>query len=338
MTSATLTTAPPTTARLHLGIPVKNLDRSAEFYRLLLGVEGVPDHDGVRFLTDAPAVAVRLYRGENPGQTLNHVGLRLADSAQLEVVQRRLEEGGITTQRQEGVACCYSRQTKFWATDPDGVLCEIYTLSEDLDHSGFDDEPVPQPADVRERLGWEHKLTDAWPDQIPHSNGSLDDVRLEGTLNGENPERVPALLAEAYRVLRVDGELHVRSLVGDRPFPDVPALPGPAAVVRRVPVDAELEDAVTRAGFVGMTYDHVHDVTCFSVDGVRLSELRLVGRKPGPVPQMKAKTVGIVYKGPFAQVTDEDGTVFPVGEEVKVTMAQAERLRVGPSAGRFAFV
>ena len=88
-----------------------------------------------------------------PGGALNHLGLRLPDSAALVEVQRRLEEPGIATQRQEGVECCYARQTKFWVTDPDRVLWEVYTLHEDIDHSGFDDPPVPAAAGAARTSG-----------------------------------------------------------------------------------------------------------------------------------------------------------------------------------------
>ncbi len=60
----------------------------------------------------------------------------MSDSAALVAVQMRLEQNGIHTRREEGVECCYARQTKFWVTDPDQTLWEIYTLEDDIDHRG----------------------------------------------------------------------------------------------------------------------------------------------------------------------------------------------------------
>ena len=52
-------------------------------------------------------------------------------------MQERLEKAGIRSQREEGVECCYARQTKFWVHDPDNTLWELYTLDDDdLDHRG----------------------------------------------------------------------------------------------------------------------------------------------------------------------------------------------------------
>jgi hypothetical protein len=71
------------------------------------------------------------------------------------------------------------------------------------------------------------------------------------------------------------------------------------------------------------------------VNGVELREMRLVGWKSAG---SSWPAVAVVYKGPFEQVTDEDGTVFRRGEPVVVGWAQAERLRLGPAADQFTFL
>jgi catechol 2,3-dioxygenase-like lactoylglutathione lyase family enzyme len=140
-------TATATGVTLHFGVYVADLGRSVHFYRLLLGTAPVwQAGDHARFESANPPLLLTLTAGNYPpGGSLNHLGLRLPDGAALVEVQRRLEEAGIATQRQEGVECCYARQTKFWVTDPEGNLIEIYVFEEDLDHSGFDDPPAPTP-------------------------------------------------------------------------------------------------------------------------------------------------------------------------------------------------
>lgn len=68
------------------------------------------------------------------GGALNHVGFRLTDAKALVAMQERLERAGMPTKREEGVECCYAKQTKFWAHDPDGNLWEMYTFDGDLEH------------------------------------------------------------------------------------------------------------------------------------------------------------------------------------------------------------
>lgn len=323
-----------TATRFHVGLHSSNLDRTLRFYRALLGVEptkNLPDY--VRFETTEPPLVLGLYPSPQPaGGALNHVGLRFPDSNALVEVQRRLEEAGMATQRQEGVECCYSKQTKFWAADPDRVLWEIYTLHEDIDHSGFDD--APAPAAPPPQSTWQHRLTDRPPERIPHADASLDEVLLEGTFNATLPEEaLTELLLDAHRALKSGGRLTVHGLVGDRPFPGVPKLPGMASLVQRVPVETEPLEALCRAGFGGLFYEKLGDIHCFTVNGVELRELRLHGWKPGESDEL----IAVVYKGPFEQVSDESGTLYRRGESRSVPSRVADLLRAGPAADQFAF-
>jgi hypothetical protein len=303
---------------------------------VLFGTEPAKHYnDYAKFELDRPALVLALYPSpQEVGGALNHLGLRLPDSAMLVEVQRRLEEHSIATQRQEGVECCYARQTKFWVTDPDRVLWEVYTLHEDIDHSGFDDPPVtaaPVPQHV-----WEHRLTDPFPDRIAQADGSLDEVRLEGSFNAlVKPDQLDALVAEVFRVLRPGGRVSVHGLVGDRPFPGTPHLPGLASMVQHVPVETEPLESLRRVGFGGLFYEKLGDVHCFQVNGVELRELRVIGWKSAG---SSWPTVNVVYKGPFEQVKDENGTVYRRGEQVTVGWSQAERLRLGPTADQFTFL
>lgn len=321
--------------RFHVGLHTSDLPRAVRFYRALFGVEptkNLPDY--AKFETDKPPLVLALYPSPQPaGGALNHVGLRFPDSTAIVEVQRRLEEAGIATQRQDGVECCYARQTKFWVTDPDRVMWEVYTLHEDIDHSGFDDPPAPTAPAVE--AVWQHRITDPLPDTIPHADGTLDEVMLEGTFNADVPaERLAGLTGEAFRALKPGGKLSVHGLVGDKPFPGRPQLPGMAALVQRVPVETEPLDTLARVGFVGLTYDKLGDIHCFAVNGVELRELRLNGWKPTAV----SGTVAVVYKGPFEQVADPAGVVYRRGEVTPVTTAVAAALRVGPTADQFAFL
>ena len=124
--------------RFHLSLNISDLERSVGFYRILFGREPAkcrPDY--AKFELDDPPLVLSLEpTPRGTGGALNHLGFRMPDSAALVAVQMRLEKAGIRTQRQEGVECCYARQTKFWVTDPDQTLWEIYTLDEDIDHRG----------------------------------------------------------------------------------------------------------------------------------------------------------------------------------------------------------
>jgi catechol 2,3-dioxygenase-like lactoylglutathione lyase family enzyme len=334
-------TATATDVSFHVGLYVANLDRSIRFYRVLFGVEPARTHDDyARFELTAPPLVLALSPSPQlPGGALNHAGLRLPDAAALVEVQRRLEEAGIQTERQEGVECCYARQTKFWVTDPDGNLWELYVFEEDIDHPGGDRPPVaapPSPGAPAAAVVWGHRLTEPVPERIPHADASVDEVRLEGTFNARLAEsRVDALLAEARRVLRPGGMVRVHGLVADRPFPGLPRLPGPAAVVERIPDEKEPQAALERAGFIGLFVEELGNIHCFGLAGVELREMRLTGRRP---MDRQPETFGtVIYKGAFEQITDDEGTRYPRGQRVTVTRHAWELLRQGPAAEQFVF-
>src|SRR5262245_28950542 len=133
-----MTPATDPRVRFHLSLNVADLKRSLDFYRTLFGVEPAKVRaDYAKFETDDPPLVLSLEPTARPtGGPLNHLGFRMPDAKALVAVQERLERAGIRTNREEGVERCYARQTKFWVTDPEGTLWEVYTFEGDLDHRG----------------------------------------------------------------------------------------------------------------------------------------------------------------------------------------------------------
>lgn len=341
------------TVKFHLSLNVSNLTRSVTFYEALFGRPAAKRRsDYAKFEVDEPALVLSLIpTTPGVGGPLNHIGIRLADSAALVEVQARLEAAGHATQREEGVDCCYSRQTKFWITDPDRTLWEIYILHEDIDHHGMgtiDGKQVtsdnirvamnaPQPEAPAEPIVWHHVLMQPVPAQIPHEDNSIDDVHLEGTFNTTvEPAALQSFLKEIHRVLKPAGKVHVHSLVADRPLKNKPALPGPAALVDYVPLESEVMQAIVGAGFVGASFTKLGANACFTQDCAEMREMRLVAAKPIPAELFQqARTV--LYKGPLSQVVDDQGTVYPRGQRVAVNAQQWNLLSQGAAADQFAF-
>src|SRR5579885_162088 len=104
--------------RFHLSLNVSSLDRAVGFYRVLFGKEPAKQRpDYAKFELDDPPLVLSLEpTAPGAGGALNHLGFRLPDSAALVAMQERLERAGIRSRREEGVECCYARQTKFWVT------------------------------------------------------------------------------------------------------------------------------------------------------------------------------------------------------------------------------
>jgi catechol 2,3-dioxygenase-like lactoylglutathione lyase family enzyme len=133
--------------KFHTSLNVSNLARSIAFYRELFGVEPAKAYDDyAKFeLADPPLVLSLVPKAPIAGGHLNHAGVRVLSPEELVAAQRRLEQAGFPTRREDGVECCYALQTKFWVSDPDGLLWEIYVFHEDVDHHGHGSETHETP-------------------------------------------------------------------------------------------------------------------------------------------------------------------------------------------------
>ena len=331
--------------KFHASLNVSNLEKSVAFYRVLLGREAAKQRaDYAKFELDDPPLVLSLIPSHaGAAGNLNHVGLRVLSSEELVEIQRRVEEAGFSTTREEGVECCYARQTKFWVSDPDRVLWEVYVFHEDIEEHGegsvpqLDHKTVFAKEVARPRRVWEHRIPEAFPSPIPHAENSLDEIHLEGVINSSlRPEELVRILAESFRSLRPGGSLRIHGLAGDRPLTvPLPPLPGPAAVVQQVPAAIEPMQAMAAAGLVEINFEKLSKTAHFTIGGVGLREIVLTGRKPGYRP--KKLTHHAVYLGPLANVTDDFGNSFPRGERVALNIHDWQLLSKSLVADQFQF-
>jgi catechol 2,3-dioxygenase-like lactoylglutathione lyase family enzyme len=319
--------------KFHLSLNVGDLTRSVKFLEALLGVPPAKIRsDYAKFeLADPPLVLSLEPRGVAGVGALNHVGFRMANSAALVEAQRRLELAGMPTEREEGVECCYARQTKFWITDPDGTLWEVYVFEEDLDHRGAGQVPLkvlsqrpdaaePQKVSVLHRLGQSF-------------DSALRSAAFNVSLEAAERRRI---LEAAQQALKPGGQVLVHVLTADRPLTSPPKLPGPAAAVEIAPVDRELLAELESVGLVDIELTKFGESPCFRWDGAELRETKILARKPGKMDSPRRGTV--VYKGPFQRVVDDAGRAFCRGERIAVDAATWDRLKAGSAATQFLFL
>jgi hypothetical protein len=300
--------------------------------------------DYAKFELDDPPLVLSLLPSQvGSGGALNHAGLRVSNAQELVEIQRRLEEAGFQTRREDNVECCYARQTKFWVSDPDRTLWEVYVFHEDIEERG--EASTPDAAhenafakDVpRSTVRWEYRIPDPWPSSIPHTDHSLDEVRLQGAFNLNcEPCGLARLVGESFRALRPGGLLRMHGLAGDSPLDTfLPPLPGPAAVIETVPTTTELLQIMLRAGFIDLHFERLSRTAHFTIAGVPLREVVLTGSKPGYRP--KKLTHHAVYLGPLSQVSDDFGNVFRRGERVSLNIHDWQVLSRSVVAAQFQF-
>ncbi len=348
--------------RFHLSLNVTNLNEAVEFYQKVFGMPPAKHRlDYAKFELEDPPVVLSLEpirhthtapseaQGENASQAhpahgqlpygaLNHLGFRLSSSTELVDMQRRLELLGIRSQREEGVECCYARQTKFWLHDPDQTLWEVYTLDEDIEHRGIGQEmsailpesegdkphplptakPIPAktiesalPSDL---ISWQHRIIDPFPMPIPIENAKCKEVILAGTFNQiQALHQIESVLSEVNRILAPGGRLFIHVLTSPQNRVTNPILPGPAAVVQITPSQEEVSNLVVKHGFHALRFLKYDAKPCFVSSGTPLRELQLEAWKDSEV-KANAAMCQVLYKGPYSAINLSNNLILQQGK------------------------
>lgn len=119
--------------KTHLSLRTAKLAESVAFYRSLLNAEPLKHHeDYALFVTEQPALELALNRGFGAaGETVSHFGIAVESSDEVDQAIARLESSGISVDVERDQTCCYAKQNKVWATDPDGRRWEVYHVLEE---------------------------------------------------------------------------------------------------------------------------------------------------------------------------------------------------------------
>ncbi|MDX1509897.1 MAG: ArsI/CadI family heavy metal resistance metalloenzyme [Nitriliruptorales bacterium] len=120
-------------SRLQLALNVTDLDAAVDFYERLFATPVSKRRPGyANFAIANPPLKLVLFENEE-GATLNHLGVEVSSTMEVDATTRRLSEDGLDTATEEAVACCHAVQDKVWVTDPDGAPWEVYTVLGDDD-------------------------------------------------------------------------------------------------------------------------------------------------------------------------------------------------------------
>jgi hypothetical protein len=205
--------------------------------------------------------------------------------------------------------------TKFWLHDPDGTLWEVYTLDEDIDHHGFTssteaiNETLPSANEAaidvpRPNAIWSHRLGQPFPTKLFVHPGSVDEIRLQGTLNMIcKPTERAKLFADCKTALLPGGKIVLHQLTSDEPIESNQLeLVGAAAVVEQVLPIGELIQELEAAGFTEFEFQKFQSRPCFVRQGKELRETLLIASEGEPI-QEAPLTHRVFFKGPSPHVS-----------------------------------
>lgn len=120
-------------SRIQLALNVSDVDEAVRFYSKLFATEPAKRKPGyANFAIAEPPLKLVLIEAESGG-TLNHLGVEVESTAQVEAAEERLASVGLATTGMAETTCCYADKTETWAHDPDGAPWEFYVKIADAD-------------------------------------------------------------------------------------------------------------------------------------------------------------------------------------------------------------
>ena len=120
--------------KAHVSINVRNVERSIDFYRRMLGIEPSKVRTGyAKFDVQNPPLNLALNEVpslKDPG-ALSHLGLQVRSTDDVLATRLRWKAAGLITRDDMQTDCCYAKQDKTWVHDPDGNEWEAFVVLKD---------------------------------------------------------------------------------------------------------------------------------------------------------------------------------------------------------------
>jgi catechol 2,3-dioxygenase-like lactoylglutathione lyase family enzyme len=132
--------------RLQLALNVRDLDQAVDFYSKLFDAKPAKRKPGyANFSIEQPPLKLVLFELPDEPERLNHLGVEVFDDEDVTAATERLKNAGLSHLIEDEATCCYAKQNKVWAQEPDGMRWEWYRVVENAEE--FGQVPAEMPAE-----------------------------------------------------------------------------------------------------------------------------------------------------------------------------------------------
>ncbi len=168
------------------------------------------------------------------------------------------------------------------------------------------------------------------------ASDSMDVVLSNCVLNLVDENQRQQLFAEVFRVLRPGGRAIISDIVSNLPVPaELRADPQLwSGCISGAFEEGEFLQSFAAAGFCAVELLERQTAPWQVHQGIEFRSATIRATKPLAIIENDAPVV-VMYRGPFASVTDETGTTFQRGQKVTVRGESLQRLASSPYAGDF---
>lgn len=176
--------------------------------------------------------------------------------------------------------------------------------------------PVTTAQDLSRLRAWQEEQRQTAP--LIKAN-SVDLVVSNCVLNLVHDSDKAQLINEIFRVVKPGGRVAISDIISDEPVPEHlkrdPTLW--SGCISGALQEHDFLQAFVNAGFIAVSYDKWEAQPWQVVEGIEFRSVTITAIKPKNEPCLD-KGHAVIYRGPFAEVYDEDGHVYFRGQRMAV--------------------
>ncbi|MGK0498492.1 MAG: SAM-dependent methyltransferase [Oceanicoccus sp.] len=193
--------------------------------------------------------------------------------------------------------------------------------------------PVQSPEQLNQLDVWKQQQRQQTP-MIADNSASL--VISNCVLNLVDKNDRQQMIAEIFRVLKPGGRVAISDIICDE---DVPQSLQEDATLWSGCISGAFEEqeflqAFLDAGFVAVGYDKWDDQPWQVVEDIEFRSVTLLATKPS-TDNLYDAGQAVLYKGPYKEVADDLGNIYPRGLRIAVSRRTFELIKDGPYTNDF---